>query len=121
MLHLLKHKTTKLTYPGSNRNESCDYRCPHHVDMTLLGRLHYLYLHYQTVSTPHSQQPTSPVGIQLIQKPTRKMALSWEGRWDPLCLHLFYSRIQSSCCDHIRHQEVSLTCCFYYCCLHRPI
>ena len=49
------------------------------------------------------------------------MAWGWGERWDCFYLHLFYNRIQSLCCDRIRHQEVSRFDCFCCYCLHRPI
>lgn len=71
--------------------------------------------------TPHLPPPISPAGIQRNHKPEGRMAWGWGGGWDCFYLHLFYNKIQSLCCDRIRHQEVSRFGCF--CCYspHRPI
>ena len=111
----------QFSYPDNNSNEFCDYQFQHHVDATLLGRLRYQYLHYQTVSTPHWLSPISPADIQRNQKLAGKMAWGLEGRWDCFCLHLFCSKIQSLYYGHIHHQEVSRFCCYCYYGLHRPI
>ena len=113
--------TFQIAYLDNNSNEFCDYQFQRHEDVTLLGRLRYQYPHYQTVSTPHWLSPISPAGIQRNHKLAGKMAWGWGGRWDCFYLHLFYNKIQSLCCDRIRHQEVSRFGCFCCYCLHRPI
>ena len=113
--------TFQIAYLDNYSNEFCDYQFQRHEDVTLLGRLRYQNLHYQTVSTPHLPPLISPAGIQRNHKLAGKMAWGWGGGWDCVYLHLFYNKIQFLCCDRIRRREVSRFGCFCCYCPHRPI